>query len=102
MSEFSKLIQGLKEKLFGKTQIEPDTKPILPSTIPETTVQLPDSSPPVHDRKNPYFVQIGFDFGTSYSKCVCRDIMTNKAYLLQVSRSGAPIPDTKRSDYKKQ
>jgi hypothetical protein len=87
VSALSKLIQGLKEKLFGKTQIEPDTKPIPPSTIPKTSVQLPDSSPPVHDRKNPYFVQIGFDFGTSYSKCVCRDIMTNKAWVHIYSRS---------------
>ncbi|MCG7851335.1 MAG: hypothetical protein MIO92_02330, partial [Methanosarcinaceae archaeon] len=81
MSQLSKFIQGLKEQLFGKTQIEPDTGPIPPSASPETTVQFPDSTPPVHERKNPYFVQIGFDFGTSYSKCVCRDIMTNKAWV---------------------
>ncbi len=32
-------------------------------------------------RRDPYFVQIGLDFGTMYSKCVCRDIMTNKAWI---------------------
>ena len=32
-------------------------------------------------RRDPYFIQIGFDFGTSYSKCICRDIMTNKAWV---------------------
>lgn len=87
MSQLSKLIQGLKEKLFGKTQIEPDTKPIPPSATPKTTVQFPDLTPPAHERKNSYFVQIGFDFGTSYSKCVCRDIMTNKAWVHVYSRS---------------
>ncbi len=32
-------------------------------------------------RRDPYFVQIGLDFGTSYSKCVCRDIITDKAWI---------------------
>lgn len=32
-------------------------------------------------QRDPYFIQIGFDFGTSYSKCVCRDVMTNKSWI---------------------
>ncbi|NJD37159.1 MAG: hypothetical protein FIA89_02375 [Geobacter sp.] len=32
-------------------------------------------------KRNPHFVQIGFDFGTAYSKCVCRDVMINKAWV---------------------
>jgi len=31
--------------------------------------------------RNPHFVQIGFDFGTAYSKCVCRDVMLDKAWV---------------------
>jgi len=32
-------------------------------------------------KRSPYFIQIGFDFGTSYSKCIYRDIMTQKAWV---------------------
>lgn len=39
----------------------------------------------------PYFIQIGFDFGTCYSKCVCRDVMTDKAW---VYRSPSPQNST--------
>lgn len=31
--------------------------------------------------RNPHFVQIGLDFGTAYSKCICRDVMINKAWV---------------------
>lgn len=31
--------------------------------------------------RNPHFVQIGLDFGTAYSKCVCRDVMIDKAWV---------------------
>jgi hypothetical protein len=43
-----------------------------------------ESSPPTalaSKRQQPYFIQIGFDFGTSFSKCVCRDVMTDKAWV---------------------
>lgn len=30
-----------------------------------------------------YFVQIGFDFGTAFSKCVCRDVLLDKAWIHQ-------------------
>lgn len=31
--------------------------------------------------RDPYFVQVGLDFGTSYSKCVCRDVFKDKAWV---------------------
>jgi len=31
--------------------------------------------------RNPHFVQIGLDFGTAYSKCICRDVMIDKAWV---------------------
>lgn len=37
--------------------------------------------------RNPYFVQIGLDFGTMFSKCICRDVMTDKAWIHLPSRS---------------
>lgn len=35
----------------------------------------------LHPKRSPHFVQIGFDFGTAYSKCVCRDVMIDKAWV---------------------
>lgn len=80
--KFLKLIQGLKEKLFGKDSQQSDTvsaKPIsiVKDSVPQRTVSV--SEPP--KIRPPYFIQIGFDFGTSYSKCICRDIITNKAWI---------------------
>jgi hypothetical protein len=31
--------------------------------------------------RDPYFIQIGFDFGTSFSKCICRDVIIDKAWV---------------------
>lgn len=54
---------------------------------PETSISQPGRdtaiSPgePTPERIKPYFVQIGFDFGTSYSKCICRDVVIDKAWV---------------------
>lgn len=32
-------------------------------------------------KRDPYFIQVGFDFGTSYCKCVYRDIALDKAWV---------------------
>ena len=47
---------------------------------PPPRVRFPPSKP---DRltPDPYFVQIGFDFGTAFSKCVCRDIVAGNAWV---------------------
>jgi len=40
-----------------------------------------DSTRSDQEKRDPYFIQIGLDFGTSYSKCICRDIMLDKAWV---------------------
>jgi len=81
MGQFSKDFQSLKEELFGKTRNKPDKEPNPSSKKPKTTNHLSYSTSSVHERQDPYFIQIGLDFGTSYSKVVCRDMMTNKAWV---------------------
>jgi hypothetical protein len=76
MSKFSNLIRKMKDKLFGGEQAQPDGDK-QPSKPPEP---LP-ATPRTREREQPYFIQIGFDFGTSFSKCVCRDVMTDKAWV---------------------
>lgn len=38
----------------------------------------------------PYFIQIGFDFGTAYSKCVYRDVGADRAFIFQPRRPFNP------------
>ena len=80
MSKFGDSIKNLKEKLFGSD------KKSLQTTPPEAKqhdqihpIKAKISSP--QPKRNPHFVQIGFDFGTAYSKCLCRDVMIDKAWV---------------------
>lgn len=47
-----------------------------PDTIKRTT------------RSNPYVIQIGFDWGTSYSKCIYRDLGKNRAFVYTFESNG--------------
>lgn len=88
MKPVSTWIQNLKKKLFGKGPPHNGAK--LPSASPAkktSASQILNSGHSVYKRKEPYFIQIGFDFGTSYSKCVCRDMMANKAWVHFPSRA---------------
>lgn len=99
MEGFFDLIRNLKNKLFGKEQWphpeipqEPEKKRIEPEVSKKPPVTSSEENTPpkieIHPAiknkpraRDPYFIQIGFDFGTSFSKCICRDIMTNKAWI---------------------
>ena len=52
--------------------------------IPIREIHTPKLQPPEdtnYKKRDPYFVQIGFDFGTSFSKCICRDVMIDKSWV---------------------
>jgi len=91
MREFFK---NLKEKIFGKRglQRKPEPRPssvVIKSSAPKISEWVPSLS----TRKDPYFIQIGFDFGTSYSKCICRDMIANKAWVhLHPGSDGHELP----------
>ncbi|MBM4329128.1 MAG: hypothetical protein FJ118_18430 [Deltaproteobacteria bacterium] len=81
MSNWKGFLQRLKEKLFVKKSekyIATDSPPQQAKTVSVPQVKVGRKS---SLEREPYFVQIGFDFGTAYSKCVCRDIITNKAWV---------------------
>lgn len=67
-------IFAVVEKLIRKIFFQKKYQPLEPQ-------QLISEKESGAERKNPYFVQIGFDFGTSYSKCIWRDVMVNKAFV---------------------
>ncbi len=82
MSKFSIFIKNVKEKIFGRDQQHSEPEPI--SYLQETKAppnEISDSITAITTERQPYFIQIGFDFGTSYCKCICRDVMINKAWV---------------------
>ena len=107
MGIFSKYVKSIKESLFGKVpdiseekQIEPSSQLIseqkkideiqkeqTPPELPKKDILRVESTPVKKTSRDPYFIQIGLDFGTAYTKCICRDIMTNKAWVHHYSRS---------------
>jgi hypothetical protein len=114
MGIFSNFVKSIKKNLFGKAQDISEEKQLKPSDKPEEKasaqlisdqkkidkilVEQTRSDTPIKETKvevtpvkktgrDPYFLQIGLDFGTSYTKCICRDIMTNKAWVHHYSRS---------------
>lgn len=81
MNTWKGFLRRLKEKLFGKECEEYVSVPLpAPKARPVSGPQVEVERKTSLDR-DPYFVQIGFDFGTAYSKCICRDVITNKAWV---------------------
>ena len=85
MSGWGKVFKTLRNRLFGKDESEQKSPP---PKVEETrfeakrvaVIESPPSvsAPPLRD---PYFVQIGLDFGTAFTKCVCRDVIVDKAWV---------------------
>jgi len=80
--KFSKFIQDIKKRLFGSDlpSLHKVSERIIVEKKPadKPQISVAKSSP---KNRQPYFIQIGFDFGTSYSKCICRDVVTEKAWV---------------------
>ncbi len=115
MSCSSRWIRRIMAGLFGKggrpearTSAVASSRPSMPSlagppisptspsqaSAPSGPIQAPREGPgPAFSAmkttrtEEPYFVQIGFDFGTSFSKCVCRDVVTDRAWVHIPERS---------------
>jgi len=82
MIKLSVLIPYLRAKLLREKGLPTVSQPVTPSQhikVSSSKTHRATSAP--SSTRGPYFVQIGFDFGTMYSKCVCRDVMTNKAWV---------------------
>ena len=83
--------EKLGKKLFGK---QSTASPIRSTECDAPQTRRNAKLTPSSTRKQrtrprePYFVQVGFDFGTSFSKCVCRDIILDKAWVY-TPKSGA-------------
>lgn len=81
------LLRKVRDKLLGKgretpVKISPPAHEAIPASVSQSVI-IPKRRP----QREPYFVQIGLDFGTAYSKCVCRDLVTNKAWIYKPAGS---------------
>lgn len=84
MAITSGFFKKLKERLWGK--VHEIKVPVSPAVESQKEAERPpcvstdDKRPRIKERDS-YFIQIGFDFGTSYSKCICRDVIKDKAWV---------------------
>jgi hypothetical protein len=81
MIKFSRFLRNLKEKLSGKKEQGKESPQLSSPQVPEVSFSVASHSIKTSSQRDPYFVQIGLDFGTSYTKCICRDVMTDKAWV---------------------
>lgn len=66
----------------GPPVVEADHRPVYQVDRQVSSPRPPaDRKPERAHREDPYLVQIGFDYGTSFSKCVCRDLETERAWV---------------------
>ena len=88
MNPFNALCR-LGRRLFRSPISESEPKLEARKETKTSKFSIPEVSPtqplikPIPEGRNPYFAQIGLDFGTAYSKCICRDIITDKAWVFR-------------------
>lgn len=77
------MFKRIRERIFGKSgQPKAVEAPEPVNTSPSKTVRK--TAPPAATEEtsgSEHFIQIGFDFGTAFSKCVYRDILLDKAWV---------------------
>ena len=76
----SSQISGSKDQFSFPIKPQSPKEPLKPSEK-EISQKPQPSKVSDYKKRDPYFIQIGFDFGTSFSKCICRDVMIDKAWI---------------------
>jgi len=96
MTIFSRTIKSLLDKLFKKENAsleKPDSLQNETSLSHDNEKETIKAEPSISHKKDtsesfslknqrdPYFIQIGYDFGTSFSKCIYREIAKDRAWV---------------------
>ena len=96
MTKSSRTIKSLLDKLFKKENAsveKPDSLQKETSLSHDKEKETIKAEPSISHKKDksesfspkyqrdPYFIQIGYDFGTSFSKCIYRELATNRAWV---------------------
>lgn len=61
-----------------------------PSVEPDLARPTQSDSGQAQTHREPYFIQVGLDFGTSYCKCVWRDVSVDRAWVYLPSAPADP------------
>lgn len=82
MSKISKFFNSLREGLFGGSKSDDGREGPAPNEHVEfePRAKLRRAQAP---KRDPYHFQIGYDFGTSFSKCVYREVYKDKAWVFR-------------------
>ncbi len=86
------VLSRLRKNLFGETDKENKSahksteQKIPPVKVPPA--KIPEKKSPKRDA---YYIQIGFDFGTSFSKCVIRDVGFDRAQVYLPPKSANDV-----------
>jgi len=83
MKSFKDQVESLRKSLFGEDQESTGKKLKSPQ---QGKKRKKTSSPSKHSsvqksNRPPHYIQIGFDFGTAFSKCVYRDVNADQAWV---------------------
>lgn len=111
MKRFAEKIRRLKKSLFGNkqdpsgndltysnksendppasnnsqrklsTKLEQTKLPAQKSKTDEISFDFAEQKSDRKSKRASYYVQIGFDFGTAFTKCICRDVNTNETWV---------------------
>jgi hypothetical protein len=80
----------------NQTTTGPASKPVTPArppAVPTGFAPAPKSARIARVNDEPFIIQIGLDFGTCYAKCVCRDLVTDRAWVhLPQGPRNQPLP----------
>ncbi len=83
------------QEVIAPEPVEPAIEPPSEDTaeMAQSHADVPRSARvPSTPSRHPHIIQIGLDFGTSYCKCVCRDVNTDKAWVYVPSQRGVNDP----------
>lgn len=78
------LFEKLHAKLFGNKKAQQ------PKTIYSTDTTS-HAQYRTTDKREPYYIQIGLDFGTSFSKCIFREVHANRAWIYRHTDTQNPF-----------
>jgi hypothetical protein len=106
MGAISNWIRKLRERFFCSSSRDSSAPPCYLQSLPQSVHLAPQGAykQKASTARKPYFLQIGFDFGTAFSKCVIRDVASDKAWVFMPPNVCIPnlpflIPSRLRLDH---
>ena len=81
----SSILSDVRNTIGSGSVKAPKKSPAKKASTAKTTTRAAKKA-----KRNAYYIQIGFDFGTSFSKCVIRDTGFNRAHIFYPKKPANP------------